>query len=203
MKILIAEDDQISRRVLEGTLQNWGYEVIVACDGEEALRVLQGPESPRLALLDWMMPGLDGIEVCKRFRAAAPASAVYLILITARTSKEDIVTGLESGADDYVTKPFDRAELHARLRVGERILGLQQSLADRVRELEDALAHIKQLQGLISICSYCKSIRNDENSWQQIEHYIAEHSEAHFSHGICPKCWDKEVQPQLDNMKKT
>jgi DNA-binding response OmpR family regulator len=202
MNVLIADDDVISRRVLQGILEQWGYAVTVTCDGEAAWQALRGKSAPAVALLDWNMPGLDGTEVCRRVRAASERP-VYLILITSRTTKEDLVAGLESGADDYLSKPFDRAELRARIRVGERILQLQQNLSERVRQLEEAVRHIKQLQGLIPICSYCKRVRNDGDSWQQIEAYIAAHSEAHFSHGICPDCWDSEVQPQLDALEKS
>jgi phosphoserine phosphatase RsbU/P len=200
MKVLIADDEPLSRGLLESTLQMWGYKVVLAQDGTEAWQILQQKDAPRLALLDWVMPGLDGTEVCRRVRSTYPKEPIYLILITARMDREDMVTGLESGADDYLTKPFEPAELHARLKVGTRILDLQHSLAHRVRELEEALAHIKQLQGLISICSYCKRVRTNQNFWQQIESYISEHSEAEFSHGICPDCWRTEVQPQLDQL---
>jgi CheY-like chemotaxis protein len=121
----------------------------------------------------------------------------YIILLTAKGNAQDIVAGLESGADDYVTKPFDRAELHSRLRVGERIVELQQGLADRVRELEEALSQVKTLKGLLPICAYCMKIRDDRNYWQRVETYIAAHSNARFSHGICPECWKNIVEPEL------
>lgn len=197
MRILIAEDDPISRRVLEATLAKWGYDVIVTCDGVEAWQGLQSEDAPKLAILDWMMPGMDGIEVCQKVRETAALQPTYIILLTARGQREDIVAGLQAGADDYVTKPFDREELCARVQVGVRIVELQMSLADRVRELEGALSQIKQLQGLLPICSYCKKIRDDQNYWQQVEKYIAERSEAQFSHGICPDCYEKFVKPEL------
>src|SRR5205823_6467310 len=121
----------------------------------------------------------------------------YLILLTAREAKEDIVVGLLNGANDYVTKPFDRNELEARLQVGRRVLELQHSLATQVRELEEALCQVKLLQGLLPMCCYCKKIRDDNNYWQQLEHYLSEHSDARFSHGICPECWENKVEPQL------
>jgi response regulator RpfG family c-di-GMP phosphodiesterase len=122
----------------------------------------------------------------------------YLILLTARARKEDVVTGLESGADDYVTKPFDRSELLSRVRTGERIVGLQANLAQRVRELEEALAQVNRLQGLLPICSYCKKVRDDGNYWHEVERYIADHADVHFSHGICPNCWYDVVAPELE-----
>ena len=197
MQILIAEDDLVSRRALEATLQKWGYEVRTVEDGAAAWRVLQEDQAPPMAILDWMMPDLDGVEICRRARANPRSEMKYLILLTAKGSKEDLITGLESGADDYLTKPFHREELKARVQVGWRVLNLQKRLADRVHELESALSKVKQLQGLLPICSYCKKIRNDQNYWQQIDAYFAAHTDAQFSHGICPSCYEMIVQPQL------
>ncbi|MFN2452721.1 MAG: diguanylate cyclase [Pyrinomonadaceae bacterium] len=140
MRILIAEDDMVSRRVLEVTLAKWGHEVVVAHDGDEALAALQSEDAPHLAVLDWMMPGMDGTEVCLKVRRSRTATPPYIILLTAKANKEDVVAGLEAGADDYLTKPFDRTELRARIEVGTRVLRLQQGLADRVEELNRALA---------------------------------------------------------------
>jgi sigma-B regulation protein RsbU (phosphoserine phosphatase) len=200
MRILIGEDDVVSRRLLETLLGRWGYEVVVAADGERAWELLQGEEAPPLAILDWMMPGMGGVEICRRVRAAGRPSPVYIILLTARASSEDVVQGLEAGANDYVTKPFNREELRARVQVGMRVVELQATLAGRVLELEEALARVKQLQGLLPICSYCKKIRDDRNYWRQVEAYISEHSEAVFSHGICPECFEKFVTPKLNEL---
>lgn len=197
MDILIAEDDPISRRTLEVTLQKWGHRVQVTNDGQAAYEALSRAPAPRLAILDWMMPNMDGLTICRRLRENPDKRTLYVILLTARGEKRDIVAGLESGADDYITKPFDRDELHARVNVGLRMTALQQSLAERVAELEDALKRVKQLQGLLPICCYCKCIRNDGNYWQRVEEYIGEHSDARFSHGICPKCFETVVKTQL------
>lgn len=196
-QVLVADDDPISARVLEATLRRWGYVVTIARDGLAAWEILQQQDCPRLAILDWMMPGLEGPEICRRVRALHRPVPTYIILLTAKGNAQDIVAGLESGADDYVTKPFDQAELHSRLRVGERIVELQQGLADRVRELEEALSQVKTLKGLLPICAYCMKIRDDRNYWQRVETYIAAHSNARFSHGICPECWKKVVEPEL------
>ena len=201
MRILIAEDDAVSRRLLEATLSKWGYEVMVATDGLQALEVLRHPEAPSLAILDWMMPGMDGAEVCLKAREMAANRVLYIILLTAKGRKEDVVEGLTAGADDYVVKPFDRAELKARINAGERILRLQAELAARVKELELALANVKLLQGLLPICCYCKKIRNDQNYWQQVDTYVADHSEAQFTHGICPECRENIVKPELERLK--
>jgi sigma-B regulation protein RsbU (phosphoserine phosphatase) len=201
VRVLIAEDDAVSRHLLEATLVKWGYEVVVTTDGLQALEVLSQPDAPSLAILDWMMPGLDGSQVCGKARALAGERLLYMILLTAKGRKEDIVQGLTAGADDYVVKPFDRAELKARINAGERILRLQAELAARVKELELALANVKLLQGLLPICCYCKKIRDDKNYWQQVDTYIGDHSEAQFTHGICPDCRDKIVKPELDRLK--
>jgi DNA-binding response OmpR family regulator len=201
VRILIAEDDVVSRHLLEATLTKWGYEVISTTDGIQAFDALSQPDAPSLAVLDWMMPGMDGAEVCHRARSLGADRLLYIILLTAKGRKEDIVQGLTAGADDYIIKPFDRSELKARINVGERILRLQAELAARVKELELALANVKLLQGLLPICCYCKRIRNDQNYWQQVDTYISDHSEAQFTHGICPECRDKIVKPELERLK--
>ena len=197
MRVLIADDEATSRHLIQATLGGWGFEVLVAVDGWEALRVLQGSRGPEIAMLDWMMPGIDGLEVCRQMRATMPNAATYIILVTVRGGLENVVRGLEAGADDYITKPFDPRELRARLHVGVRIVQLQRALIERFQELEDALKRVKQLQGLLPICSYCKKIRNDRNYWEQVDAYITSHSEAQFSHGVCPDCYEIHLKPQL------
>lgn len=201
MKILIAEDDPVSRCLLEVTLTKSGFEVISTSDGHQALEVLQSKE-PAIAILDWMMPGLDGAEVCRRARTLPTATPTYIILLTAKSEKEDIVEGLDAGADDYITKPFNRVELNARIKVGVRVTELQRSLADRIVQLEAALARVKQLQGLLPICSYCKMVRDEQDYWQQVDSYISKHADVAFSHSICPTCYDRLVRPQLKGAKK-
>jgi sigma-B regulation protein RsbU (phosphoserine phosphatase) len=196
LPILIAEDDAVSRRLLEATLTGWGYDVQVTCDGRTACQALQAADAPRLALLDWMMPAMDGLEICRRVRSSPAGRAIYIILLTARASKQDMIAGLDGGADDYVTKPFDRAELRARVRAGCRIVELQASLATRMAQLEESLARVKQLRGLLPMCAWCKKVRNDQDYWQEVECYVAAHSEARFTHGICPACLEK-AKPAL------
>jgi CheY-like chemotaxis protein len=196
-RILIADDDAISARVLESTLRQWDHDVVVTRDGQSAWEVLRAEDAPKIAILDWMMPGLEGPEVCRRAKALARPVPTYLILLTAKGKPDDIVAGLESGADDYVTKPFDRAELRSRIGVGKRVVALQQGLADRVSDLEVALGQVKQLKGLLPICAYCMKVRDDQNYWQKVETYITAHSNARFSHGICPQCWHDVVEPEM------
>lgn len=200
MRILIAEDNEISRRMLQHQLSRLGHEVVACADGATCLEVLERADAPRLVVLDWMMPGLTGVEVCRRIRESPRLASTYVILVTARAEAADVVTALDGGADDHMPKPYDPEELRARIRVGERILGLQRKLADQVRDLESALARIKTLEKSLSICSYCKCIREEKNSWRQIEAYIADHTNTHFSHGICPPCFAEHVKPDLDAM---
>jgi len=193
MKVLIADDDPVFRRLLEASLAAWRYDVVSSRDGAQTLKLLQEDEAPCLAILNWMMPELDGIEVCRRLRAHPTPTPPYLILLTSRGRMDDIVAGLNAGANDYITKPFDRDELRARLGVGVRVLELQGKLAERVRELESALARVKQLQGLLPICAYCKKVRDDKDYWHQVESYVSQHADVQFSHGICPDCFEREM----------
>ena len=201
MHVLIAEDDRITGEILARTLQRWGHDTTLVADGARAWDALSAATAPTLAILDWMMPEMDGPDICRRVRTERPDANMYLLLVTAREGRSDVVAGLDAGADDYIIKPFDPEELRARIAVGVRVLGLQQKLAERVIELQAALSNVKQLRGLLPICSYCKRIRGDDQYWQQVEGYIAQHSDAQFSHGICPTCYQK-VSDELDGLAK-
>ena len=201
IRILAAEDDLVSRRLLENVLRNWGYDVLVAQDGQQAWEVFQH-NNVQLAILDWMMPKIDGIQLCRKIRQAKSPSYIYIILLTAKGCKEDIVKGLDAGADDYVTKPFDHAELRSRIQVGKRVIDLQNQLATKVKRLQNALAQVKQLRGLLPICMFCKKIRDDKNYWEQVENYIAKHSGAKFSHSICPDCMKKYYPEAYEEQEK-
>jgi len=200
MRILIAEDDPISERLLTTNLTRWGHEVISTSNGREAWEILQGEDAPRFAILDWMMPGMEGTEICRKLRNAAATNPPYIILLTARRGVDQLVTGIKAGADDYLTKPYHRDELQARVEVGMRVLDLQTKLSSRIAELEHALEHVKQLHGIIPICGYCKKIRDDRDYWQNVETFIANHSEAEFSHSVCPTCYEVVVVPQLEQL---
>jgi sigma-B regulation protein RsbU (phosphoserine phosphatase) len=202
MKILIAEDDPVSRRILEATLLKWGYDVLIAIDGAQAWEMLQRENAPALAILDVMMPGLDGLEVCRRVRQLPTPTPPYLIMLTAMASKDEVVNGIQAGANDYLSKPFHRDELKARVAVGAQMLELQRNLAERVKELEAALSQVKQLQGMLTICSYCKKIRNDQNYWQRVEGYLSDQTGVEFSHGICPDCHCKVMDELAERRRE-
>ena len=201
MKILIAEDNRVSQMLIESSLRARGHELVVAGDGDEAWAQLSAEDPPRLAVLDWMMPGMDGIEVCRRIREASGSAYTYVIMLTARDEKDDIVEGLEAGADDYLTKPFEPKELIARVRSGERILALENALANKIAEVQQANAHVKTLQGLLPICMYCKSIRDDSDTWQRLESYISDNSEVMFSHSMCEPCLEK-YHPEIKDKEE-
>ena len=200
MKVLIAEDDPTSRKILQTILAKDGNEVTAVEDGLKALEELQ-KDTPDMLVTDWMMPDLDGLQLSRQVRALNLPSYVYIILLTALTEKQRIIQGLDAGADDYVTKPYDKTELLARVRAGKRVIHLEKSLRQKNVELSDALAQVKQLKGLLPICMFCKKIRKDENYWQQVEEYIHEHTEADFSHSICPECMAKHY-PEYAEKKK-
>lgn len=191
MRVLLAEDEAVTRRLMQAMLGRFGYEVVVASDGGVAWDLLQKPDAPSLALLDWSMPQMDGPEICRRLRARKDASYTYVLLVTARSAKQDVVEGLMAGADDFVSKPVDPEELKARVRVGERIVKLEQALANQVRELKAAAEHVQELQGMIPICMHCKRIRNQSKLWEKVETYIEKRSGARFSHALCAECLEK------------
>ncbi|NUR53209.1 MAG: response regulator transcription factor [Acidobacteria bacterium] len=191
MRALVADDDRTAALILGRALERCGLEVTAVHDGLAALAALAEADRPSIAVIDWMMPGLDGVEVCRRLRRDPARQHVYVLLVTGRDSRADVIAGLDAGADDYLVKPFNDDELRARVRVGMRVVTLQASLAERVVQLQAALSRVKQLAGLLPICSYCKRIRSDEDYWEQLESYVSQHSEAQFSHGICPPCLDR------------
>ncbi|MGA2263033.1 MAG: diguanylate cyclase [Acidobacteriota bacterium] len=160
MRVLIADDDDVLRHILEVSLLKWGYDVVVARNGIEAWRLLQGDDSPRLAILDWIMPGMDGVEVCKEIRKREDRTYTYLLLLTAKHKKEDVIAGMEAGADDYIAKPFDSQELKVRLRAGRRILDLQAELLSARETLRYQATH-DSLTGLLNRSAAIDALRNE------------------------------------------
>ena len=196
MRILIADDDSASRIVLATFLERLGYEVEAVDDGLTAWRVLQRANAPRLAILDLMMPGIDGLELVRRVREIPSMLPPYLIMLSTRSEKVDIVAGLDAGANDYVAKPFDHGELRARVEVGRRMVEMRSELAAKMEQLRQAADQIKTLKGIVPICASCKNIRDDRGFWNRVESYVKEHTEAEFSHAVCPDCM-KRLYPQF------
>jgi DNA-binding response OmpR family regulator len=182
MNILIADDDRMSCTLLRRTLTRLGHEVTETSDGRQAWERFQRETVP-LLIVDWMMPFINGLELCRMVRAERRVPYTYIIMLTALGGKGSYLEGIDAGADDFITKPFDPDELKARLTVAERILGLH--------------AEMKQLKGLLPVCAYCNRIRDDDDSWMRIERYITRRTDAAFSHGICPDCYESRVRPEL------
>ena len=202
MKILIAEDNLASQIMLKTALADLGHDLVVTGDGRTACEIMLKPGAPKLAILDWMMPGMDGVEVCRKIRETKFSDPAYLIILTVRNKTEDIVKGLKAGANDYIVKPYNIEELQVRVGVGCRVVEMQTIMAGQIKELQSAMAQIKTLQGILPICTYCKKIRDDKQYWREVESYVATHTEAQFSHGICPDCYKKYIQPGLDKIEK-
>jgi phosphoserine phosphatase RsbU/P len=194
VRVLVADDDLLTRRLLEKILGKSGHEVVTATSGIEAWQILSGQDPPALAILDWMMPQMTGVEVCRRVREAQGPVPTYLVVLTSRGQTEDLVAAFEAGADDYITKPFEAEELRARVSVGVRMITLQQQLADRILALQESLAHVRQLQGLIPICAWCRQVRSDGNFWEKVESYLGKRSGLQFTHAICPSCKTKQME---------
>jgi DNA-binding response OmpR family regulator len=186
MRILMVDDDPSIRLALGELLEHAGHEVVTAAGGHEAWAELERAYFP-LVLLDRVMPGLDGIELCRRIRARRQPRYTYVILVTMVGGKGPYLEGMDAGADDYFSKPVNPDELRARLRVAERMLHLQDELA--------------KLRGLLAICAYCKSIRDEQSAWVPVEKYIRERSATTFSHGICPHCYNSEVTPEIARLR--
>lgn len=196
MRILIAEDDATSRTILQAVLKKGGYEVVAQSDGLEALEAFKQSDAPDLAILDLIMPKLDGLAVVREVRRIPTSRPPYIIILSTKAETTDVVAGLEAGADDYLVKPFDAAELRARIEVGRRMLDMRATLADKVQELALALEQVKTLRGIVPICANCKNVRDDQGYWSRVENYIREHTEAEFSHAVCPDCMNK-LYPQF------
>jgi sigma-B regulation protein RsbU (phosphoserine phosphatase) len=198
-KILVADDDVITRRIVENVISKNGYDVVSCQNGTEAWEHLSSPRGPKLAILDWVMPGMQGIEICKKIREQKLKINPYLIILTASMNeKKDVLESFRTGANDYIEKPFDSNELIARVKLGEKLIKLQIELSERIKALEEAYQHIRTLQGILPICMHCHNIRNDNESWERVEEYISRHTDAQFSHGLCPKCMKKyypEISP--------
>ena len=198
-RVLVAEDDEKTRAALVFFLQRYQFDVTVVKDGQAALEILLSSDPPQLALLDWEMPRLDGLHVCRAVRTL-PRSVdryTYIVMVTAHDRPNDVLAAFAAGVDDFLSKPADTAQLLARLRCGQRVLGLEERCQQRIADLEKALAQVRQLQRLLPICMYCKKVRDDGDYWHEIEAYIREHTGSDFSHGICPSCMQSVIKREL------
>lgn len=186
MRILIVEDDVDSREMLQVLLQQDGHDVVCAGSGIEAWEIF---DRGRFSVIisDWLMPGVDGLDLCRRVRAANKPHYSYIIFLTALKGKSNYLEAMKAGADDFLSKPYDPDEFKARLIAAERIVKLQE--------------HLKRLEGVLPTCMYCKKIRDQRDVWIGIEQYISQRTEASFSHGVCPDCYDAVVRPELNRLR--
>lgn len=187
MKMLLVDDDPVALEILKTSLAYAGHQTLEAHNGEEAWTLL-AREPVQVVVSDWMMPKLDGIELCKRIRSRKGRDYVYFVLLTARSDKENYHTAMEKGVDDFLAKPFRCDELLIRLRVAERILSF--------------MSQVRELKNLLPICSYCKRIRDDRDYWHQIESYIHAQTGTDFTHSICPECYQEHIKPYLDEARR-
>ena len=192
--IVVADDDAVGRELVSRVLEKAGHATVAAPDGARAWELIQSVKPP-LAVLDWDMPHLTGLDVLRRVKLTVDRTPPVLLLLTSRTEVRDRVRGLTVGADDYLTKPFEPAELVARVEVGLRVGQLQRSLSARVTELEQALAHVNRLERLLPICAQCKRIQSDDD-WHDIEGFLASNAGVRFSHGACPACAAQWLQDE-------
>jgi len=199
--ILVAEDESVTRMLFITQLSKLGFSVFAVEDGTKAWEILQTEDAPRLVILDWSMPGIDGPTLCGLIRGQKIYR--YILMVTARSRKEDIISGLNAGADDFLTKPVHIGEFHARLRVGQRLLELEETLGSKINQLSAALEHVKQLQGMLPICMHCKRVRNDQQIWERIETYIEQRSDATFSHALCNECLETYYPQEAKKLSST
>jgi phosphoserine phosphatase RsbU/P len=189
MKILIAEDEFTTRMTVQVCLEDWGYRVESVDNGADALAILKKSEAPDIAILDWEMPEIDGIEVCRLVKEQATDSRPYVILLTARDSKTDVVRGFDAGADDYMTKPFNDDELRARVRVAERLVRTQSSLAASFAELKEALNQLEMIESRVEVCPTCSKIFSPyDGEWHTFQDVLLNGADPRFIVTACPGC---------------
>ena len=199
-RILVVDDEERNIEIINRIFVRDDYEMEFAQNGKDALECVSDFE-PDVIVLDVMMPGIDGYKVCHQLKSDKETSKIMVLLLSGKVTIEDRLKGYEVQADDYVTKPYDPEELRAKVRILLRLKNAQDERDRFIHKLEGALAKVKTLSGLLPICSSCKKIRDDKGYWNQIETYIREHSEAQFSHGICPEC-AKMLYPEIYAVKK-
>lgn len=185
--ILLVDDIPVNIELLEEILKDEGYSILATSNGRETFETL-GKCTPDLILLDVMLPDIDGFEICERLKKNPATSQIPVIFITAANNLENKIRGFDLGAVDYITKPFKDVEVIARVRTHIQLKKAKDKQDQLIGQLQDALKQVKQLSGLLPICSHCHKIRNDKGYWQRVDAYISSHSDAQFSHSICPPC---------------
>lgn len=193
--ILIVDDVPNNIKVLGAILKELNCRLAAATNGVQALEIIE-EEKPDIVLLDIMMPQMNGYDVCEKVKQNPELVDIPILFLTAKTGTEDVVKGFELGALDYITKPFKAKELLARVKMQLDLKTSRDNEKRLIKELKEALEQVKKLSGLLPICANCKKIRNDKGYWEQVEVFISEHSDAKFTHGICPDC-EKELFPDL------
>ncbi len=188
MKVLLVEDEYTTRLTVQVVLEGWGYTVDSAEDGAVGWELVQRNDGPQIAILDWEMPGFDGLELCRKIKALRRRTPVYVILLTAKDAQQDILKGFAAGADDYMTKPFDDNELRARVRVAAKLVSTQEELAVSNDELRDALNHVALLQGDFSFCTQCHKVENNEGVWKTLAECQSDQDDPRFNYMVCPDC---------------
>lgn len=197
IRALVAEDDASTRASLVHMLTKWGFEVIEATDGRSAWRAFGEDQIPQLVILDWEMPGLVGVEICRRIRSSFPDQGIHIIMLTSKTGTGECVEALNSGADDFVVKPLNVNEFQARVMVGKRITRGRETMMGRIRDLETALEALRGPLDQIVVCSYCRKTRNEKDKWESLENFLSRKLKVSFSHTVCPKCLPETVESEL------
>ncbi len=193
--ILIVDDQPVIIRALSKLLKD-DYRVLAATNGKKALDIANGDQQPDLILLDINMPEMGGYEVCRGLKSHESTKDIPVIFVTARNEDGEEEKGFLLGASDYIVKPFNPAVVRARIKTNVEYKLSREALEQKIIELRKVLDEIKTLRGIVPICSNCKNVRNDKGYWQQVEVYVREHSEAEFSHSLCPGCV-KELYPDI------
>ena len=198
LRILVVDDDAMTRLTLESVIRGAGWSPVSIEDPELAFDMLTGADAPPIALIDWQMPTLSGLDLCRRVREADPAARPYLIFVTSNSTSTDIVLGLDAGADGYMTKPIAANELQARVRAGIRTILLQQDLRTRLEQARAESARTQPLRELLPMCCYCRRIRDEKEQWSSLERYLSQRMDVRFTHGFCPTCYEHHVLPDLE-----
>lgn len=192
MKILIAEDEFTTRMMVQVCLEDRGYRVVSVTDGKEAMALLSQPQAPEIAILDWEMPEINGVEVCRQLKEADVENPPYVILLTARDTQNDILRGFDAGADDYMTKPFNENELRARVRVAERMVRTQLSLSQSVNELKSALNQLEMIENRVEICKSCHAVFSPfDGEWHDFKDVMDNGADPRIIVSDCPSCQEK------------